>query len=661
MEHINCDILSKNKFIASKYNILIVEDSKSVNKILYETLTSKNFNCYTVFNLQDAFEYLKKYDIHYIMLDMNLPDGNGYEIIEKLENSSIKIFVLTNEKDEQLRNNAYQKGVIDYIIKDKSFFYKIDQISQTIEQLEKNKNKTVLIVEDSIVIQKQLKNILVNRFYNIKTADDTKTMLNILNSQIVDLILLDIELKNSNGIEFLQTYHNEIINIKKIPVFIVSGSITASTIRDGLKAGAKDVIKKPYVIEEIILKVDTWIDYKRKEEESQCSIKLLEEYKEAVDGSALVSKTDPNGLITYANDKFVKISGFKLTELIGNQHKILRSPDMAQEIFKNMWHTIKDLKSPWTGKIKNISKDGTPYWVNAYIKPILNTDGEIVEFIGIRNDITELEQTKKELEITNHNIKDSIQYASLIQNTLIPSNQLFSKYFKDHFTYWEPKDIVGGDIYLFEELRDDNECLLMMIDCTGHGVPGAFVTMIVKSLERKIISEIEYDPSKEVSPSEILNHFNKEMKKILKQENKDSLSNVGFDGAIIYYNKKDNIVKFSSANTPLFYIDNTNTFNIIKGSKHSVGYKNSDSNFHFEEHCLKIEKNMKFYLTTDGYLDQNGGEKSFPFSKKRFQQTLQKHYSKPFEEQKKLFVEALTKYQGDEERNDDITLIGFEI
>ena len=286
--------------------------------------------------------------------------------------------------------------------------------------------------------------------------------------------------------------------------------------------------------------------------------------------------------------------------------------------------------------------------------------GAIVLAILIKQLLSKLDEARNGLEITNKHTRDSIEYASLIQGALVPNNEIFTNYFQDYFTIWQPKDIVGGDIYLFEELRNGDESLLMVIDCTGHGVPGAFVTMLVKAIERQVISKIENDRSIDVSPAWILSYFNKTMKKLLQQENKDSISNAGFDGGIIYYNKKTQVLKFAGAETPLFYIENEE-LKTIKGNRHSIGYKKSDVNYEFKEHIINVKEGMKFYLTTDGYLDQNGGEKAFPLGKKRFAQVIKESSNKSFSKQKALLLNALEDYQGDQDRNDDVTLVGFEI
>lgn len=125
-------------------------------------------------------------------------------------------------------------------------------------------------------------------------------------------------------------------------------------------------------------------------EEHTNSLSLLEQYKMAVDRSFIVSKTDPKGIITYANDAFCEISGYAREELLGKAHNKVRHPDMKKETFKEMWRTIKTLKQPWYGEILNSRKDGSSYWVKAVIHPILDAQGEVVEYIGIRTDINEI-------------------------------------------------------------------------------------------------------------------------------------------------------------------------------------------------------------------------------------------------------------------------------
>ncbi|MCU7835809.1 MAG: serine/threonine-protein phosphatase [gamma proteobacterium symbiont of Taylorina sp.] len=262
-----------------------------------------------------------------------------------------------------------------------------------------------------------------------------------------------------------------------------------------------------------------------------------------------------------------------------------------------------------------------------------------------------------EIQEVNKHTRDSIEYAALIQSALIPDSHIFRHYFKDFFAIWHPKDIVGGDIYLIEELSPD-ELIIMVIDCTGHGVPGAFVTMLVKAVERQIAAISHQE--KEISPAKMLQIFNSNIKHLLQQENVDSISNAGFDGGILYYNKKQKIVRFAGAEIPVFIIQN-DELKTIKGDRQSIGYKKSDASYEFTDHTIDVSLPTQIYLTTDGFLDQNGGEKGFPLGKKRFTKLILENADESFADQQEILLYELQKYQQDYERNDDVTVVGIKI
>ena len=444
MYKIKCHI-DENIFNPSNYTILVIEDSKSMNKILTTTMIKCGYKCFNAFTLQDGKNILIKEKIDYIILDIHLPDGNGYELIKQYEHAPQKIFVLTTEADKQVRDISFQRGVIDFMVKDRNFLHNISQISQTIQQLEDNKNKTILIIDDSIIIQEQLKDIFQNRNYNIQVASNATQAMEVIQTNNIDLIILDVNLGKENGIEFLQKNKTEVVIKKDIPVMILSGIIDTSLIRDAIKAGAIDILSKPFILEEIILKVDMWIDYKRQKDEISKSSQILNEYKDTVDEGCIVSKTNVNGIITYVNDKFCELSGFSQKELIGKNHNIVRHPDTPKEVFKELWETIKKEKKTWHGKVKNLKKDGGYYWVDAYIKPILNKQGEITEFIGLRVDITDQEDVKEyfkhKLDGSQKDLEKSIKLAKEYEKAINESNILSRSDINGKITYVNDKFI----------------------------------------------------------------------------------------------------------------------------------------------------------------------------------------------------------------------------
>jgi len=469
-QQLNCQIF-KELINKESISILIVEDSTAMNRILHKKFSDDGFVCHTSTTLKEARDILMKETIDYIMLDINLPDGNGYEIIKEQELTDTKIFVLTTENDSQFRESTFQKGVVDFVLKDKGFFNKIHELEKVIISLEKNRFKNILVIDDSYVIQMQLKELFENRNYNVITVATEKEALDILSTNNIHLILLDLELKESTGLDFLQNNRENIIIERKIPIMILSGKITPSSMRDGYKAGAVDILSKPYVIEELVLKVDLWIEFNRREYELECNQMLLSQYKETVDRSSIVSKSDKKGRITYINEAFIEISGYTEAELLGKNHNIVRHPDMSKEIFVDLWNTISVEKKPWKGEVKNKKKDGSFYWVDTIINPILDIDGNVMEFIGIRKDITEHKLVenhfKNELHTKDISFQQVLKLSKQYELAINESNILSRANLDGTITYVNDKfcEISG---YSKEESIGRNHSIVRHPDTHDH-------------------------------------------------------------------------------------------------------------------------------------------------------------------------------------------------
>ena len=445
------------------YKILIVEDSEFINKAVYSTLNEKEY--YTIeqaFSFEQASQKLKDETYDFIILDLNLPDAYGEELVADIKRlSEAKIIILTAEDDKQIRESLYKSGILDYIIKDKKFSKSIASIDKTIQSIANNVNYNILIIDDSILMCKQLQKILKISNYNSDIALSAKEGLEKLKSQKVNLIILDMELPDRHGIELLEEI-KENDDFCAIPVIVISGSNDAEVVRSCFKAGASYFIIKPFNIEEFLLKINMAIDAQQKYIEVLCKQKLLDEYKAAVDDSTIVSKTNPKGIITFVNDKFCEISGYAQEELVGKNHNILRHPDMPSSVFEEMWSTIQNKKS-WSGVIKNRKKDGSSYYVQSTIRPIVDYDGNIVEYIGIRTDITELELIKKrlkdDLNISEENFKEAYKKSQEYQKAIDQSNILSRTDVNGDITYVNDMFVeISG--YTKEELIGKNHRIL---------------------------------------------------------------------------------------------------------------------------------------------------------------------------------------------------------
>jgi signal transduction histidine kinase/serine phosphatase RsbU (regulator of sigma subunit) len=307
--------------------------------------------------------------------------------------------------------------------------------------------------------------------------------------------------------------------------------------------------------------------------------------------------------------------------------------------------------------------------VNLEFQEFQDLAKEFNRMIESRKEIqSSLQKTSEELSLTNKHLSDSIKVASAIQKSVLPNSQILNLFVKDFYVYYEPKDIVSGDIYLFEKLSND-ELLIFNIDCTGHGVGGAFITMLVKAIQKEIIkmhkdSKVLYlENSKFIDTSKILNIFNFKLKSALNQQYKSFYGDVdvGFDGSVFYINKEHNLGIYSSANSSTFILEKSGQIKILKSDKYSVGYKKSELDHEFKYYFIDLHTVDKIYLTTDGMLDQLGGQKGFPFAKRRFMDFIKEKSNKSFENEKDELIKQLQDYQGNFENIDDRTVIALKI
>ncbi|WP_129408712.1 SpoIIE family protein phosphatase [Marinitoga lauensis] len=265
-----------------------------------------------------------------------------------------------------------------------------------------------------------------------------------------------------------------------------------------------------------------------------------------------------------------------------------------------------------------------------------------------------LEEKNKILEETNRKLTDSITYAKHIQNSILLSEETLKTYFKDIFVFWKPANIVGGDFYWFKK-SDDNSYYLAVIDCTGHGVPGALMTMTVNSILNRIIED--YNLS---NLSDILNQLNIMFKNTLNSHNADFRMDDGLEIGICHIIPEKNKLIYSGAGISLYYNNDDNEIVRIKGKNIGIGYKRSKTHYKFEEYEINIKENMNFYLTTDGFEDQNNSQNK-RFGRKKLIQLLQTIHNLPMNKQKEIIQDELKKHMDDEDQRDDITILGFKL
>ncbi|MGM0509187.1 MAG: SpoIIE family protein phosphatase [Fusobacteriota bacterium] len=258
---------------------------------------------------------------------------------------------------------------------------------------------------------------------------------------------------------------------------------------------------------------------------------------------------------------------------------------------------------------------------------------------------------KKELEIINKKIIDSINYAQNIQQNILPNRSKLERILNDFFIIWKPAHIVGGDFYWVKET--ENGYYIGIIDCTGHGVPGALMTMTTNSILNRII-----EVSDKILPADILRELNLIFKETINSNNSDYRRDDGLEIGLCYV--QNDKITYSGAGIPLYYNDEVKIIR-LKADRHGIGYRHSKKNYKYTNHEIYPNENQVFYMTSDGYLDQNGGPKQKRFGRKSFINMLEENCCKDLKKQKEIFKNNLEEYMKGIDQRDDITVVGFSV
>ncbi len=370
--------------------------------------------------------------------------------------------------------------------------------------------------------------------------------------------------------------------------------------------------------------------------------------------NTLIVVIDPKGEVSYTSPSVQRLLGFETSELLGNgwwnlprasaeegllvKHQILsvieKSDKIKIPVFERDVFTAKGEKKTivWNS---NMAEDGS--------------------LVGIGYDITErkraedlLDKKIKELQVKNSEMLDSIAYAQRIQKSILAKPEGLSEHISDSFIYYQPKDIVSGDLYWY--YKKENKLYVAAIDCTGHGVPGALMSVIANGLLRTTIVKRNLE-----NPAEILLALDEELQSALLTEGAAD----GMDIALIEMDLDTKKIKFSGAFRPLVVIRDGKIIE-YKASKYPIGlYGGVEKKFDLHE--FDLQTNDTLYMFSDGYADQFGGERGKKFNRKNFYEMLISIQDMSMDEQGSFLEYAHNNWKQDEHQTDDLLVIGLKI
>lgn len=263
----------------------------------------------------------------------------------------------------------------------------------------------------------------------------------------------------------------------------------------------------------------------------------------------------------------------------------------------------------------------------------------------------EIDIQRSELQLRNKDLTDSLNYARRIQAALLPAEHHIRKIFTDYFIYYRPKHIVSGDFYWFSE-RDD-KYFIAAADCTGHGVPGALMSMIGLELIQKIINEMRVDDT-----DQLLLTMNRELESaFFKEESGKALIRDGIEMSMCIIDKSTKEMEFSGAFLPVYIVRDDKLIE-IKGDKKNV--VQSFAMVSFNRSTFRLREGDILYLFSDGYADQFGGPENKKFMYRRLRHLLLTISKYPLMDQERILDETITSWMGDHEQIDDMMILGVK-
>jgi PAS domain S-box-containing protein len=372
--------------------------------------------------------------------------------------------------------------------------------------------------------------------------------------------------------------------------------------------------------------------------------------------NTLIVVLNTDGSIDYVSKSAQRLLGYQSEELLGqNWWAATRFSKPEGELVKNKIVGIFSNKKISTQTFEHELRTsvGGRKWIRWNVS-YLNED----QLIGIGYDITDnksnerrLIETNQQLLEQNKDITDSIYYAQRIQQSILKTQDQLRETFKNSFLLYKPKDIVSGDYYWFYE--DNTYKYLAVVDCTGHGVPGAMMSMVANSMFKEVFIN-----RKASEPSEILKALDEELAKTI-NKNEDASFNDGMDVALIRIDKKNNILSFSGAFRSVL-ISRGNNITELKGSRYPIGFY-SGVEKQFETQDCQLQENDSLYLFTDGFIDQFGGERNKKLNKSNFKELLLTVSDMNMDEQEAFLEYAFNNWKQDNDQTDDVLVVGIKI
>jgi PAS domain S-box-containing protein len=390
-------------------------------------------------------------------------------------------------------------------------------------------------------------------------------------------------------------------------------------------------------------------------EKSNIELEKLSLVASKTDNSVIIANAD--GDIEWVNDGFTRLLGVSFEEFATEYGRNMFKSSLNPRLREQLQVAIKEKRSI-IYSAKTYTKDNRLIWIQTTMTPIFGTNNELNKYIAIDADITKIKLAEEEISRQKQKITDSIFYAKKIQEAVLPPEDYMRQLFPEHFVLFLPKDIVSGDFYWTSS--KGNKILVAAADCTGHGVPGGFMSMLGMTFLNEITGRLSEN---EMNAGTILTLLRESVKLSLRQTGKEGESKDGLDINLCIVDKHTLQMQYAGANNPLLIIrDHGVELEVItvKADDMPIGIYYNEKE-HFTNHKIQLRPNDICYLFSDGFPDQFGGKNGRKFMAKRFKNMLAMHADKPMPKQKEIIEKAFYSWKGEHRQIDDVLVIGIKV
>ena len=374
-----------------------------------------------------------------------------------------------------------------------------------------------------------------------------------------------------------------------------------------------------------------------------------------------IAIANPEGEVEWINESYTRMTGYTLADLQQTDGKTVFQAWFNPHL-KTLVHDCIVSKQSSVFETLNTNKQGEAIWIHTTLTPILDEAGAVKQLVFVDTDITETKQAEEIIRRKNKDKMGSINYAKLIQEAILPTKEEILKVFPESFLFFKPREVVSGDFYWFSVVGDT--AYIAVADSTGHGVPGAFMSLIGSSLLNETVVQkgvLETD--------EILNQLDKEIKVVLKHGKEGIETKDGMDVALVAINLKTKVMHYSGAMRPLYIInknpnledvDHEYLLKVYPPDKRSIGGDVDGRVPTFTKTEIQLVKGDAIYLFTDGYADQFGGPRGKKITNARFKESFLSLQVLSMNLQGKLLEKDLRQWMGKLEQVDDILVMGIK-